>query len=399
MISVSKIWIILLLISYTIKVSSQEIKITEFRNDPRDISARENAIYDANGDACSLIKTRTGLTNLKFSSDLGLRKVEYHDGEYWLWVSPNTRQIDIEAEGVGKLQYKLPVSTEEYNVYIIFLTAILPDKVIFKDVNSFKIETHPLKADVFISKAFMGQSPLNLNISSDTIRYEIRKKRYIPVTGNFIYNELQKELFVSLKKDPLANRYFLLTFCGGSKLGTTLFGLQAGIIGKTGFYISFVPPVRGKKYIATVDYEFSNYFLIYNERFLSDFGEHSDDYYIKLKEQDNTFFNHFRLKAGVTQRIFNNTYLMVGIGFAKSTRFYRLAVIPYSENHLSDIPLEKTYYGKSFSGEISNSVLEIGLAYRIANSYLINLTVSTTGLFREISFLPLEITFGIGYNF
>jgi len=116
------------MIILSIKISAQEIKVTDFRVEPRDISARENAVKDANGDACALIKTRTGLQNLKFSSDLGILKIENHEGEYWLWVSPNTKQINIEADGIGKLEYKLPAYAEQYNVYVIFLTAILPDE-------------------------------------------------------------------------------------------------------------------------------------------------------------------------------------------------------------------------------------------------------------------------------
>jgi len=163
--------------------------------------------------------------------------------------------------------------------------------------------------------------------------------------------------------------------------------------------MNFVPAVRAKESIAQVYYKSSNYFLLpYGERCLSLFGELSDGYYIKLIEKNNTFFNHFRLKAGITQRIFNNTYLLAGFGYAESKRFYRLAVIPYSNDPLSEVPLEKTYYGIG-GREIENFVLETGLAFRISNSYLINLNISTTGLWIESSFLPLEVSLGIGYNF
>jgi len=414
--SISKLVFLLFLVNITLRISGQEIKVTEFRIDPRDISARENAVLDANGDACAIIKLRTGVQNLKFSTDMGIRKIENHDGEYWLWVSPNTSRITIESEEIEeieKLEYKLPAFTEEYNVYVIILSAILPDRTIYTSINSIKVETKPSKAEVYIDKAFMGYSPININITSDTFQYEIRKKRYTPVINNFKYNEIQKEIFVSLKKRPEANRWYLIVYgSGGNKYGL-FWGVETGKIGKTGWYILFAPPVRSKKYIATVS-GYTRYIdklvipnstlVVDRNNFNSIVGEPSDNYYIKLKDNNNTFYNHFRLKAGISQRILHDTYIKIGFGYASVNQWFRLNVIPYSNDPLLEIPLKNTYYGKR-EYVINMLTLETGLAFRLSNRYLVNLNISTTGFSNWYStntyslILPLEGSIGVGYNF
>lgn len=395
--------IVLILLSFTFRISAQEIKVTEFRSAPRDISARENAVLDANGDACALIKTRTGLQNITFSSDLGIIRSENHEGEYWLWVSPNTSHIKIVADGVGNLEYKLPTMAEEYSVYIIFLSAVLPDKIIYKNGNTIRLISKPSVAQLYLDSTFMGNTPININIPSDTIKYEIRKEKFTPVKGNFVYADLQKEFSVTLKKDPEAQRMFFSINCVASKYGMPL-GIQAGTIGKTGWYCSFVPPLRSKDYIIS-ETKLNDYslFNLDQERFSSITGLSFGDCYVEILNTDNSFFNHFRLKAGITQRVFKNNFLIAGLGWAKSTRYYRLNVIPYSSDPKLEIPLTTTVYGITES-EINNLVLEIGFILRISNSYIINFNLSTSGkqinsLLPYNSFLPFEASFGIGYNF
>ena len=403
---IAKFCLLFLLINPALRISAQEIKVTEFRSNPRDISARENTVYDANGDACAIIKTRTGLQNLKFSGDLEIRKIENHSGEYWLWVSPNTKIITIEAEGIGRLQYQLPAFAEEYNVYVIFLTAVLPDKIIYKNINSLRVETSPKKTEVYIDKIFMGYSPLDINISSDTFQYEIRRRKYITGAGNFIYSETRKNLFVKIKKNPEENRMYFTIYCGGgNKYTTPFFGLETGMIGKTGWYISFVPPIMARKYIATVSgYDYTTPLVVDKQRFLSIVGSSSDGYYIKLKDNNNTFYNQFRLKAGFTSRIFKNTFLKIGLGFASYNDWFRLNVIPYTNDPQQEIPLSKTYYAKR-EYSVGMFVFETGINYRIFHNYILHLNLSTTGFShyytnKTIDFLlPLEGSFGIGYNF
>ena len=57
------------LLLFSVRAFAQEFKVSDFKSLHFDVSARENPVLDANGDACAMIKIRTGLTDLKFSSD------------------------------------------------------------------------------------------------------------------------------------------------------------------------------------------------------------------------------------------------------------------------------------------------------------------------------------------
>lgn len=398
-------YLILFRLLITSGIAAQELKVTGFNKSPRDISARENAVYDANGDACAILKLRTGLQNLKFSSDLEIKKIETHSGEYWLWVSANTKVLTIEADSIGKLQYTLPAYAEEYNVYVVFLTVILPDQIVYKNINSVRIASHPTKSEVYIDDIFLGYTPLVINTPSDTFKYEIRKRKYLRVTDKFRYREDYEDLFVPLKKDHNENwPFFTLYFTMGNKYGNSFLGFETGMLGRTGWYISLAPPVNAKKYIATVYGSDLPILVIDAERFSSQVGESPEEYYVKLKEKNNSFSNQFRIKFGITQKIFTNFFIKGGIGLATVTQWYRLNVIPYSNFPEKEIPLKETYFGKD-GDSVGMFVLETGLTYRILNSFIISLNISTTGFAHYFNdedvnyFLPVEGSFGIGFNF
>jgi len=86
---------VLVFLSITINLSSQDLKVGDFKSLPLDVSARTNPVFDANGDACAIIKVRTGLDSLRFSGDLKIRKIEKHEGEFWLRVSTYLQKITI----------------------------------------------------------------------------------------------------------------------------------------------------------------------------------------------------------------------------------------------------------------------------------------------------------------
>ena len=385
-------------------LSAQEIKVTEFRIANTDISARENVVFDANGDACALLKIRTGLKNLQFSSDLEIRKIESHEGEYWLWVSSNTSKINFEEEGFGRLEYLLPKYSEAYSVYVIFLTVSLPDKIIYKNIKSVRVTTKPERAEIYSNKVFLGYSPIEISITSDTFQFEIRKKKYTSVTDSCVFNKVKPELNVPLKKNPNENWMFINLYASGvNNYGPPFFGFETGMIGKTGWYISIALPLV-KKSIATVNMNYENPLIANTKNFLTVIGKPSEGYYIRLKDNNNTFYKHFRLKVGITQKVFKNAYCKAGIGLAVATQWFRLDVIPYSNNPQLEIPLNKTYYGKT-DLSITTIVFETGFAYRVLKKCLINFNISTTGFssWEENEhgnyFFPIEGSIGIGYNF
>jgi hypothetical protein len=393
-----------LLINLPLGISAQEINVSGFRVDPRDISARENTVVDANGDACAIIKLRSGAQNLEFSTDMGIRKIENHDGEYWLWVPPNTSQITIQSEELGVLEYNLPVMTEEYIVYVLFLTILQPDKTKIRNADTLIVETDPPGAKFFMDKAFMGVTPLSIDIATDTFQYEIRKKKYIPVKDSFIYSKTQKEISIPLELGPDANRWYLMLTGTGGKPGI-FGGIETGRVGKTGLYISFAPPVRTSKYIATIVGYNPSTLVMDADNFQSIVGESPSDYYLKIIPHNNTFYNNFRLKAGITQKVFSNTFLKVGLGFFEVTQYFKLNVIPYATDPLQEIPLDNIYYGKR-GNMLVGAGLEAGFDMRFSGKYLVSLRLAATGIggyyFSDdttFQFLPLEYSLGVGYIF
>lgn len=398
-----KITIIIVLFNLAGCLLAQEIKVTDYYQIAADISAREYEIKDANGDACSIIKVRTGLENLTFSTDLEIRKAESREGEYWLWVSPNTTKLIIKAEGIGDLEYSLPKYTEEYNVYVLILMAILPDKIIYRKINNIRIETKPAKTEVYIDNGFLGYSPLVINTTSDTIHYVISKKRHLSQAGTFVTGESGQILDLKLKKDPQRNRFYLMTnLAGGNKFCSLLAGVEMGMIGTTGWYISFSPQLRTPEWICKTS---DNVFLeVYQDYFISQVGDSPNNYYIRAKPENNRFYTNFRLKFGVTRKIIQNTYLKIGVGYAQATQWIRLDVIPYSHDPLNEKPLSGLFYGKeNFFSE--GLPIETGLIYKLRDKFIFNFNISTTGLsFYSTGkstdfFLPLEGSIGLGYNF
>lgn len=194
-----------------------------------------------------------------------------------------------------------------------------------------------------------------------------------------------------------------MPFSGINNQESITFGIETGAIGRTGWFVSFVPPIKSKYYIAEdVEDPLILGFLSLNwieKKFIKKIGESSTNYYYTFPE-DSSFLNHFRAIAGVTQRIGENTFLKVGFGWAYSRRYYRIYVIRNTGSPQTDRPFNGKYYAK---GQLETYcyAVKAGLTYRISNRYLISLD-AITGLNpwdNNIAPLKLEITLGLGYNF
>ena len=176
MILISKVAPILILISCTIRISAQEIKITEFRSDPMDISARENAVFDANGDPCSLIKARCGLEDIFFEADLGIQKIDRKEGESWIWVPPGTNRLTIYMNDSISYNFDLPQLTEEYRVYVIVVSVILPVAIEYKDIPKLSLISNPIGAKIYLNEVFYGNTPIYVNYNFDSLKIRVEKK-------------------------------------------------------------------------------------------------------------------------------------------------------------------------------------------------------------------------------
>jgi hypothetical protein len=400
---------VILLLSLPIIIYSQELKVGDFKSLPLDISARANPLIDANGDACAIIKVRTGLDSLRFSGDLEIRKMEKHEGEFWLWVSPMTKKLSILTTESGNIEFTLPLYTVGSSVYSLDLLVSLPDKVVIRESHTAEITTKPKKAQVYINGVFMGRSPVSFSSTDDNFQYEIRKKKYSTCNSSFDIKDNLNELLVQLDRDPKANRMFASLFTGGNKLGTLFYGIKVGQMGKTGWYVSFVPSLRNKNNIGTV-FDLALFSLSQTDLFIDInydkiariTGVSPEGYYFKLIDKNNTFYNHFRIKLGITQKIFKNVFLNIGLGYGSSTKYIKVLMVPYDNDPKADVPLNETLYLKSYLSDLNYLALDAGFSYRVLKHYIINLDI--TPLYYETFFEPksgwrTEISLGVGYNF
>jgi hypothetical protein len=260
----------------TIIVNSQELKVSDYKIAPLDISARENVVYDPNGDACAIIKARTGIQDMKFSSDLEIKKVEFHDGEYWLWVPPGTHKIGMEAPDFPKIEFTLPDYTAEFNVYIIFLTAVLPETTVYKPAKTVSFITKPAGAEVFINDIFYGFTPLAMNIPFEIFRYRVQSKTFIPETAADTITDKPLDYYFKLKKDPRGTRFYAMAG-GGVVLSEKdlLWGFSIGTLGKIG-----------------------------------------SSFTVSLHKPDSEELRHMSFVFGINPRITDNIFICTGLGFA-----------------------------------------------------------------------------------
>jgi len=216
----------------------QEIKVHSISKSENDISAREHLIKDANGDGCAIVKVRTGLKNLKISSDMGINHIEEREGEVWIWVTRGTKTLQLELDQFRKLNIELPSYAEEYMVYLIAITAVLPPEVVFEDAPTHQFHTEPNDASLFIDGIYQGQTPLNLSVPADTFNYRLSKKRYLQV--NDVGNGSESGSYhITLKKDKYAKRFFINLVYFPYKY-VSYCGFQMGSIGDFGWYGSFL---------------------------------------------------------------------------------------------------------------------------------------------------------------
>jgi len=161
-------------------IYADEFVVKSFEYDQSDVSARVNSKRDVNGDLCAIIKVRTGLKNLKFHSNQ-LSDLEQRTGEYWLYVSPGIRYLEIMKEGLAKKGYQIPLSIESQNVYTMLLGRKgVTDQTAVTGTGSVYIASEPEGADIWIDdKPIEGQTPSVVeNLTSRNHKVFLQKGKY-----------------------------------------------------------------------------------------------------------------------------------------------------------------------------------------------------------------------------
>ena len=371
-----------------ILIHAQELRVNEYRSDPLDISAREHVVKDANGDPCSLIKARSGMQGITFTADLGIRKQEVHEGEYWLWVPPGTGQITMTAPDLPTLEFEMPGYTEEYVVYIIIIAAILPDKVIYENMSTVVFRSNPDSADVYIDDVYFGKSPLTMSLPARGFSYRLEKKRYLPLSDTVSMTSPDTLYDLRMEKDYNSNRFFISGSIGINTQGTILPAISFGVTGKRGFYIFYSRsfPLKVTKIQKLNEREWEpSYPRCINE-----------NYYFGVRQ---TFYRDHRIIIGLWSQLSEKYSLNTGLGYAQTDLIVELNKIPCGVIGAAD----EIIYGNTWDELAKGVAINLGLVYRFKNKFQLtfdgnayfNLRVS--GGFTE--FQALDGFIGIGYIF
>jgi len=110
----------------TIQLHADGFKVIVFNHVPNDISAITNNYkrLDDNDEVCAIIKVRSDIKNLRFTaSNPVVGKVDFINGEYWVYISGGTRQLSFFTEGFIKFSYNFPQDIEKAKVYILELSS------------------------------------------------------------------------------------------------------------------------------------------------------------------------------------------------------------------------------------------------------------------------------------
>ena len=170
----------LLIVFFAITLFADVFEIKSFKEDIKDLSARVESKKDVNDEYCAIIKIRTSIEGIKFYSNQ-LVDMIYKTGEYWVYVSPGIRNLEIIRGGFAKFAYNIPIKIKSQNVYIMELTN--------RDRNiPINVITQPKGAKVYIDDQLLGTgTSYKINMGKHTLK--LVKEGYRTVQKNITVSE------------------------------------------------------------------------------------------------------------------------------------------------------------------------------------------------------------------
>jgi hypothetical protein len=380
-------------ITLTDNLFSQEIILSSIKEAKNDISAREHEFINANGDASAIIKTRIGLKDLDFSTDLGINKIEQRDGEVWLWVPPGTSRLSIITEKGDTITTKLPLALNEYSVCIVLFTLKLSPQSEYKELPVLSIKSSVRKTHVFINDIYQGLSPLSLSLYPDTFTYRVERKRYNTISGSEMMNAEGTRLDFDMKKSDTTNRFFLSVITDEVFKFQRNWGISIGMIGRTGWYFSYSRSLVNYTQEYDLDNDEPLFFSSYSLR-------PSDPIELKI--------DFSMLNLGIIIPVISGSpfFVSAGASWAKSYYFQYFDKIYYT----SEFPNESILVNRK-DKYLKATGLDVGIIIRINNQFLFSFNSSrfydniserdpiTDVYTRYFKYTLTNYKIGIGYNF
>ncbi len=169
----------LLIIFASLSLYADEFVVRSFKPAPTDLSAIQYEYLDVNDQKCAIIKVRTDLRNLSFDCGKNLAKdIGFHDGEYWLYVSPGEKRITLIKEGFITLHYQIQIPVVSSKVYVFEITNLEKGSAA---TGSMIINTEPNGAQLKIKElsGLLMSSPAELtDYPAFPYTFTISKDRY-----------------------------------------------------------------------------------------------------------------------------------------------------------------------------------------------------------------------------
>jgi len=194
-----KAFLLLLFVFFTAFLYADEFKVISFESDPSDLSAQRFSRKDINDRNCAIIKVKTDLSGLSFNANKGIEgNVIEKTGEYWLYVSPGEKRIEVKKQDFIPLQFDLNRNIESGMVYVLILTS----QDMFDKGNTtgfLLLISEPTDAEVWINGEYRGQTTFQNEFQQGQYSLRLVKEMYDPLETSFtIYPDSTLEISSTL---------------------------------------------------------------------------------------------------------------------------------------------------------------------------------------------------------
>ncbi len=184
---------IFLLITNTIIADS--LDVSGFRQIPNDISAIQYERRDANDKVCALIKVISDIEGLYFDSGLRIvGSIEKKSGEYWIYLSPGERRLNIWGGDLLKYNFNFPGEITSGKVYQMVVTRKGAGGVGGLATGFILLKSQPSHTKVWINNEYRGYTPFNMEMTSGYHEYRLEKEMFYPKEGSFTIKVNETEI-------------------------------------------------------------------------------------------------------------------------------------------------------------------------------------------------------------
>lgn len=105
--------------------SAQGFRLSNFHENPTDMTAATSGVKDLNGHAAALIRFVVRAPQFEFDANNGILKIEQHTGEVWVYVPHGTKRITVRHPYLGVVRdFEPPIPLESKTTYDVELVVL-----------------------------------------------------------------------------------------------------------------------------------------------------------------------------------------------------------------------------------------------------------------------------------